>query len=196
MKKTLLLIISTLLFLVSACSGTQTVLITDTSITENSTTTTTTTLSNPTEGLEVGNIAPDVTLLALDGSKHKLSDFRGQVVFLNFWASWCGPCRAEMPSMQKAYEKLKDEGFIILAVDVGEDKETVEDFMQEFALTFPAFLDEDRETYKAFNKTNGIPQTYIIDRNGIVRFYLSGSTDWSTISGMGKLIEILGIEND
>ena len=194
MKKTSLIVLSVALFLIAACSTAEESETTNTvSGPEDATTTT---MLDVKEGLEVGEMAPDVTLLALDGIEYRLSDFRGQVVFLNFWASWCGPCRAEMPSMQEMYEEYGKDGFIILAVDVGEDSETVQRFMNELALTFPAFLDENKEVYKEYNKSNGIPQSYIIDRQGIIREYIPGSKDWDTLQARSTVLRILGLEND
>ena len=109
--------------------------------------------------------ATDFTLDLLDGKSVKLSDYRGKLVFLNFWATWCPPCRSEMPAMQALYDKLKDRGFVILAVDLAEEAGVVRDYIRANKLTFPVLLD----TSGAVGGTYGaesIPTTYIVDREG------------------------------
>lgn len=192
-KITVLLALS--LFLVSACVNTQNTSTTTTTI---KTDTTTTTVAEPKEGLDVGDIAPGFELVSTDGKAYKLSDFRGQVVLLNFWATWCPYCKDEMPIMQDMHEEYGDKGLLILAVDIGETKAEVESFMRELGLTFPALLDRDSQVYRLYNKSNGIPQTYIIDRNGIIQGYTLGS--FASLGQVayvkGLLVELLGIKND
>lgn len=148
----------------------------------------------PTElsiGIKNGNLAPDVELVALDGIVQRLSEFRGQVVFLNFWATWCGYCREEMPSMEKMWQEYRDRGFVVLAVSVGESKDKVRDFVKEYGLTFPVFLDPSQDVYGEFNRTNGIPQTYIIDRQGVIRIYIPGSRDWDSLANRSMILNLL-----
>jgi len=133
-------------------------------------------------GIQVASegIAPiDFTLPLLDGKKITLSKFKGKVVFLNFWATWCGPCRSEMPSMEAVYQKLKDRGFEILAVNLGESRDEVSAFMKEHKLSFPAVLDEKNTTGSQYN-IRAIPTTYIIDRRGLIIARLVGSINWNT----------------
>lgn len=116
-------------------------------------------------GLEVGNIAPDFILNTFEGDPAKLSDYRGEKVMLNFWATWCPPCRAEMPDMQKFYE---DEEVVILAVNLTQTKNemaNIPDFIDEFGLTFPILLDESLDVSTAY-KIQPIPTTYMIDTTG------------------------------
>jgi peroxiredoxin len=132
-------------------------------------------LSSLREGAE----APDFELTTLDGQPAKLSDYRGQKVILNFWATWCPPCKAEMPHMQNFYEEHKDDGVEILAVnltsmDKGVDE--VQKFVDEYGLTFPIPLDEEGEagtTYQAFT----IPTSYILDENGVIIKKIVGPMD-------------------
>lgn len=148
----------------------------------------------PTElsiGIKNGNLAPDVELVALDGIVQRLSEFRGQVVFLNFWATWCPPCQKEMPSMEKMYRDYRDQGFVILAVSVGESKDTVRNFVDEYGLSFPVYLDRSKDVYGEFNRTNGIPQTYIIDRQGVIRIYIPGSRDWNSLANRSMILSLL-----
>ena len=124
-------------------------------------------------------IAPsDFELSLLDGGTRRLSDYRGGVVFLNFWATWCEPCRAEMPSIEAVFRRLKDRGFTVLAVDVGEALPTVAGFMRENGFTFPAVLDTRGEMAGYFG-VQAIPATYIIDRRGLVISRVTGSLDWN-----------------
>ncbi len=94
--------------------------------------------------------APDFTLKNLEGSEISLKDFEGKVVFLNFWASWCGPCRDEMPSMEKLWQRFKENDFVILAVDLRESRGEVVSFMKEYGLTFPVLLDSKGEVGAMF----------------------------------------------
>ncbi|MEG9295754.1 redoxin domain-containing protein [Mangrovibacillus sp. Mu-81] len=134
-------------------------------------------LSNAGRGLAKGDSAPDFELTTLAGEKVKLSDYEGQKVILNFWATWCPPCKAEMPHMQKYYEKNADkENVEILAVNLtsmDEGKDAVQEFVDGYELTFPIPLDEDGEIgeeYRAFT----IPTTYMIDTNGQIRHKIVG----------------------
>ncbi|WP_100334032.1 peroxiredoxin family protein [Bacillus alkalisoli] len=128
-------------------------------------------------GLEQGKLAPDFELETLDGETIKLSDFRGQKVILNLWATWCPPCRAEMPHMQDLYEDRKDEGFTIIAVNLTTAERNTEDIRpfieDEFKLTFPTPLDVDGrvgEMYQAYS----IPTSYIIDTQGRIQRKIIG----------------------
>jgi len=121
----------------------------------------------------------DFTLPALDGSRINLAQLKGKVVFLNFWATWCGPCRSEMPSMEAIYKKFKNRGFEILAVNLGDSKSKVAAFMHEQKLTFTALLDEESVTGSYYH-IRAIPTTYIIDRRGFIIARLTGSINWNT----------------
>jgi peroxiredoxin len=124
-------------------------------------------------------MAQDFALKDLDGHLVHLKDFRGKVVFLNFWATWCPPCRIEMPSMEKLYNKFKDDNFTILAVDMQEDSETVKRFKESFKLSFPILLDEEGAV-GAYYGVMGLPATYFIDREGFLYAAALGARDWSS----------------
>ena len=124
--------------------------------------------------------APDFTFPGLDGKMVSLSDYKGKVVLLNIWATWCPPCVEEMPSMEKLYQELKDEGFELLAVNVDESgAETVAPFMEKHKLGFPVLLDPKGDI-KNLYLTTGIPESFIIDKDGIVVEKIIGPIDWAT----------------
>ena len=127
----------------------------------------------------VGLSAPDITYPGLDGKKVSLSDYRGKVVFVNIWATWCPPCVEEMPSMQNLYQKLKSENFEIMAVSIySQGAKVVAPFMKKYKLTFPALMDS-LGTVKRIYKTTGVPESYIIDKDGILAKKVIGPLDWS-----------------
>jgi thiol-disulfide isomerase/thioredoxin len=111
--------------------------------------------------------APALKLKALDGKPYDLAQFRGKVVLINFWATWCPPCRREMPSMERLSQALKGEAFSVLAVDVGEDDDTIGTFTSQLdtTLTFPILLDTHSRTMQAW-KVAGLPTTFLVDSQG------------------------------
>lgn len=116
----------------------------------------------------LGSIAPDFTLNDLEGEPVTLSQLRGQPVMINFWATWCIPCRAEMPAFQRAYEAHKDAGLVILAVNVEEGPELVRPFVTELELTFDILYDSQAEVTKTYLVT-GLPRTLFVDRQGVIK---------------------------
>ena len=127
-----------------------------------------------------GYEAADFTLPDLRGTPHRLSEFRGKVVFLNLWATWCPPCRMEMPSMQALYHRLKDRDFVMLAVAEDEGgAEAVGPFVRDLGLTFPVLIDPDATVSPRFGAT-GYPETFIIDREGRVINHTIGPEDWDS----------------
>ncbi len=107
----------------------------------------------------------DFTIQALGGASHRLSDQKGKVVLLNFWATWCPPCRAEMPALEKLWGKSKDKAFTIMGVSVGEKPGTVKDFIASQGYSYPIYLDPSGELGSAFGASS-IPTTYILDKTG------------------------------
>ncbi len=130
------------------------------------------------EGIFPGEKAYDFTLLDREGNEMSLSSLNGKVVFLNFWASWCGPCKAEMPHMQKVHEEYKDKDVVILAVNITSSEkngiEGVNSFLDENKYTFPVLYDKDGAVANQY-RVSGIPTTYILDKDGIIVNKVSGA---------------------
>ena len=120
-----------------------------------------------------GAYAPDFLLEKVSGGETDLSDFRGHPVVLNFWATWCQPCRQEMPQFVDAYSKYKDTGLVILGVNLQEGKSVIQPFADDFGMTFPLLIDRDGEVadkYRLF----GLPTTVFIDSDGVIKSIFSG----------------------
>lgn len=128
-----------------------------------------------------GQSAPEFTLKRLDGRQVSLAQYRGKVVFLNFWATWCEPCKEEMPSMQRLYQKLKGKPFEILAVSLDQGgKPAVDAFLAKTpqAVTFPILQDPEQRVSKQLYRTTGVPETFIIGSQGQVLKHVIGSYEW------------------
>jgi cytochrome c biogenesis protein CcmG/thiol:disulfide interchange protein DsbE len=133
-----------------------------------------------TKRIQVGFPAPNFTFPDLNGLQVSLSDHRGKVVLVNIWATWCPPCKEEMPSMQKLYEKFKGENFEILAVSIDSTgRDAVAPFMRTMNLTFPALLDPKGDIGSLYGAT-GVPESFVIDKDGIVVKKIIGPIDWAT----------------
>ena len=115
---------------------------------------------------QVNSSAPEFALDTLDRSL-AFHELRGQAVLVNFWATWCGPCRAEMPDLQLAYENHRAQGFVVVAINQGEDHDTVAQFAQEVQLTFPFALDRDARVANRY-RVLGLPTSFFIDREGVI----------------------------
>lgn len=125
--------------------------------------------------------APEVALTDLNDAPVALSDYAGQVILYNAWATWCPPCKAEMPTLQAYYEKHKDKGFVIVAIEDGlQGDTTVDDFVAEYGLTFPVWPDPSFVASKAFG-VNGLPTSFVIDREGMVRLTWSGEISMAAL---------------
>ena len=122
-----------------------------------------------------GFAAPDIDLERLDGERVRLSELRGQVVVLNFWASWCPPCRAEMPALQALHEQRGSQGVVVLAVNstVQDREQAARDFAAEYVLTFPIGLDRDGQATRLY-QVRALPSTFFIDRDGVIRRVVVG----------------------
>lgn len=123
--------------------------------------------------------APDFTLTDLKGNQWKLSELRGKVVFINFWATWCPPCIKEMPSMQALQEKMAGRDFQMLAIMYNDRPEMGQSFLNMHGYTFPALIDPDSWVAQQYGLT-GVPETFIIDPEGILREKYIGPYDWNS----------------
>jgi thiol-disulfide isomerase/thioredoxin len=124
---------------------------------------------------EVQFDAPSLSLIDVHGIQHSLSDYRGQVVLVNLWATWCPPCKAEMPVIQNFYSKHQNDGFNVIAVEDGDPTADVVAFVNQFGLTFPVWLDPTYQATDHAFKTPNLPSTYVIDRSGKVRLEWVGA---------------------
>ncbi|MGH7254583.1 MAG: peroxiredoxin family protein [Nitrospirales bacterium] len=120
-----------------------------------------------------GMPAPDFTLQTLRGENRSLSDYEGKIVLLNFWATWCKPCTKEMPAMEAAYQTLRDQDFVVLAVNELEDEDKVRKHVEQHGHTFPVLLDRDNRVANQYG-VYGLPVTVFIDETGRVRDYIKG----------------------
>ena len=134
---------------------------------------------------EVGDLAPDFLLQTPDGGELRLSDLRGTAVLVNFWASWCTPCREEMPRIVRAHDANADYGFTVVAVDLQENDAIVQDFADDFGMDFPIVIDrtgEVGETWRIGGPVEGIPSSYFIDADGIVQARVFGPMSEETLA--------------
>lgn len=144
------------------------------------------------EPLTVGKEGPDFSLPNLDEKTVRLSDYRGKVVFLNFWATWCKPCREEMPSMEVLYRNFEKDGLVVLAVSIDRvtTKKDIPPFIKSLNLTFPVLVDSWGQTDKRY-KLMGVPETYIIDQQGILREKIIGPRDWTVLDNLQTITGLL-----
>jgi cytochrome c biogenesis protein CcmG/thiol:disulfide interchange protein DsbE len=144
------------------------------------------------EPLTIGMMAPDFSLPDMEGKVRRLSDYRGKVVFLNFWATWCKPCKEEMPSMEILWENFKSEEFVMLAISMDRvtTKKDIPSFIESMKLTFPILTDSWGQTDKLY-KLMGVPETYIIDQNGVLREKVIGPRDWTDKASLATIVQLV-----
>jgi peroxiredoxin len=136
--------------------------------------------------LDGESAAPDFALPDVDGGIHRLSDYRGRVVIVNFWATWCPPCREEMPAMQRAWEVLQREDIIMLAIDVGEDEDTIFAFTADYPVTFPLLLDRNSDVIQQW-PVRGLPTTFVVDPQGRLAYRAIGARQWDSQAILEKI---------
>jgi thiol-disulfide isomerase/thioredoxin len=125
-----------------------------------------------------GVVTPPLELADLDGKTHRLADYRGKAVLVNFWATWCAPCREEMPSIERLRAQLAGKPFAVLAVNVGESADAARAFAATMPLGFPLLLDRDTRASRAWG-ARVLPATYLIGQDGVARFSYFGELDWA-----------------
>lgn len=143
--------------------------------------------------IQPGSRAPQFRALDIaTGDSVSLADYRGKVTLVNIWATWCGPCRAEMPSMQQAYAQLRDRGFEIAAVSIDEGSiEDVKAFQREFGLTFDILHDRSGRIQQVY-QTTGVPESFLLDRNGVIVKRLIGDHNWASEANIAQIERLLG----
>ena len=122
-------------------------------------------------------VATDFELIDTDGNTHRLSDYRGKTVIINFWTTWCPPCREEIPSMNRAYEVLADENVEILAINMGEDEDTIFIFTADYPADFPLLLDREGAVIAEW-PVKGLPTTYVVAPDGSIAYRAIGGREW------------------
>lgn len=150
--------------------------------------------------VEVGSRAPEFQAFELDGTPVSLADLRGEVVLLNIWATWCPPCREEMPSMQRLHEELHDEGLRIVAVSIdaapgkldasGRPGGDVAEFVRRMGLTFDIWHDPSGRIQQTY-RTTGVPESFVVDRDGIIIKKVIGATEWDSDANVDLLRRLL-----
>jgi thiol-disulfide isomerase/thioredoxin len=129
---------------------------------------------------EVNYAAPELALQNVDGNKEALTDYRDKVVLVNNWATWCPPCKAEIPTLEEYYEAHSAEGFVIIGIEAGEPPTEVLDFVQKSVITYPIWLDPHNSSLRAFGAA-GLPNSFVIDRKGNVRLSWVGEITRETL---------------
>lgn len=144
-------------------------------------------------GVEVGELVPEYAAPDLAGAEVSFEDYLGKVVLVNVWATWCGPCRVEMPPIQAAYERYRDRGFTVLAISIDAGpghREKVMEFAEEYELDFPILLDPEGRIARLF-QTVGVPETFVLDREGRIAKRLIGATNWDSQGNQALIEELL-----
>lgn len=142
-------------------------------------------------GSTVGNYAPDFELKDINGKKVALSEFKGKVIVLAFWATYCSPCREEMISLNNLYISLKDKGFIVLAISLDASERRVRSFISEKRITLPVFMDLDKKASRDKYAVRGLPTSFLIDKKGVIVEILKGETEWDSPDMKNKILRLL-----
>lgn len=130
-------------------------------------------LSLQTFAVSVKDSAPDFTLKSLEGTNLRLEEYRGQVVLINFWASWCGPCRQEMPLLERIHQRYQDTGFAVLGVNVEGEASAARKITDKTKVTFPVLIDAGQKVSEEY-EVEAMPSTVVVDRDGVVRYIHRG----------------------
>jgi len=131
-------------------------------------------------------LAPDFTLIDTNGKQHRLSDYRGKPVIINFWTTWCPPCREELPSMNRAWHTIREEGVVMLAINMGEDEDTIFIFSADYPTDFPILMDQSGEVIEQW-PVKGLPTTYVVAPDGRIAYRAIGSREWDDAGLLDKI---------
>ena len=142
-------------------------------------------------GLKRGTAAPGLRLPSLAGGEVDLASQRGKVVVLNFWATWCPPCVAEMPSLERLYRTLTPEGLSVVTVSTDEDQAELRKFVSEHGLTLPVLLDPGGRLAAGDYRTTGYPETFLLDRQGRILKHVVGPAEWDSPETMAELRKLM-----
>jgi len=145
--------------------------------------------STPAIGISIGQIAPNIKGTAINGKMINLSSLKGKKVMINFWATWCPPCRNKMLALESLHREMANSNFMIIAVNIDENSSVAREFIQRNGYTFPVVLDENREIAAQYS-VRSIPTTYIIDPRGRIAGVITGSRDWSSSETIKILREL------
>lgn len=137
-----------------------------------------------------GGATPALTLPAVGGRMHNLEQYRGHVVLVNFWATWCPPCVHEMPSMQRLKDRMAGQPFAILAVDMGETEAQIREFVKEVKVDFTILMDRDGKAIKEW-KVFVFPTSYLVDKSGRIRYGVLGAKEWDDADALRRVGELL-----
>ncbi|HYQ92849.1 MAG TPA: TlpA disulfide reductase family protein [Candidatus Competibacteraceae bacterium] len=133
--------------------------------------------------------APDFKLIDTQSKAHSLSDYRGKVVLLNFWATWCEPCRKEMPALQRAWEYLRPKGGMVLAINIGDSGSVIDQFLKEVPVNFPVLLSVDDDLLTQWS-VKGLPMTFIIDPQGRIAYRIPGDLEWDQTQLLDQILAL------
>jgi thiol-disulfide isomerase/thioredoxin len=137
-----------------------------------------------------GGAAPPLALQDLEGRQHRLEDYRGKVVLINFWATWCEPCREEMPSMNRLRASLAGRPFEVLAINLAEPEPRIRRFLEQLPLDFPVLMDRDGAVAKAW-RARLLPVSFLVDPNGSIRYSVLGEIDWTQQAVRKAILRLL-----
>jgi thiol-disulfide isomerase/thioredoxin len=141
---------------------------------------------------EEGSLAPHFVLSDLQGKMVGLEDFRERVVLLNFWATWCGPCKREIPSLERLYQKRRDKGFVILAVNTERTSASnVASFTQKYGMSFPVLLNPQADVANNY-WIRAIPTSFLLDKKGVIRWKIVGGREWDDSGVLNRVDQLLG----
>lgn len=139
---------------------------------------------------EAGKVVPSFSLQDLDGKKKELQDYKGNLILVNFWASWCGPCNEEATSMEKMYKEFKNKGVVVVGISIDHHVSQVEKFIKQYSITFPVLLDTNETAASAYEIT-GVPETFILDSHYKLIKHIIGPLDWTSQDVTNYLTQLL-----